>query len=132
MLIMATLIEKPTLIQAAGQPPKTIKEFVGRVNSGTTAVSIARMQSPPGWSEPGQKPEFDEYTVVLKGCLHVKLEDRVLDVKAGQAVIIAAGEWVQYSSPSSEGAEYIAVCLPAFSMNLVHRDSSSPAPKRIR
>jgi len=119
---MATLIEKTTLIQAAGQPPKTIEEFIGRVNSGTSAVSIARMKSPPGWSEPGQKPEFDEYIVVLRGRLHVKLRNRELDVKAGQAVIVPAGEWVQYSSPAAEGAEYIAVCLPAFSMELVHRD----------
>ena len=119
---MATLIEKSTLIQAAGQPPKTIEEFIGRINSGTSAVSIARMKSPPGWAEPGQKPEFDEYTVILKGCLHVKLKDSELDFKAGQAVIVPAGEWVQYSSPSPQGAEYIAVCLPAFSPNLVHRD----------
>jgi len=119
---MAKLIEKSTLIQAAGQPPKTIEEFIGRVNSGTSAVSIARMKSPPGWSEPGQKPEFDEYTVVLKGCLHVKLRDHELDVNAGQAVIITAGEWVQYGSPSLEGAEYIAVCLPAFSPDLAHGD----------
>ncbi len=122
MLIMATLIKKTTLIQAAGQPPKTIEEFIGRVNSGTSAVSIARMKSPPGWSEPGQTPEFDEYTVVLKGCLHVKLKHSGLDVKVGQAIFITAGEWVQYSSPSPEGAEYIAVCLPAFSPDLVHRD----------
>ena len=119
---MATLIEKASLIQAAGQPPKTIEEFIGRANSGTSALSIARMQSPPGWSEPGQQPEFDEYTVVLKGRLHIKFKDRELDVKAGQAIIITAGEWVQYSSPSPEGAEYIAVCLPAFSMDHVHRD----------
>src|SRR5512147_1204406 len=109
------LIQKPTVIQAAGTPPKQIEEFVGRVNSGTTAVSIARMRSPSGWSEPGQTPEFDEYTVVLRGSLHVKLKDREFDVKAGQAIIVEAGEWVQYSSPSSEGAEYIAVCIPAFS-----------------
>jgi mannose-6-phosphate isomerase-like protein (cupin superfamily) len=119
---MATLIENPTLIQAAGQPPKTIEEFIGRINSSTSAVSMARMKSPPGWSEPGQTPEFDEYTVVLKGCLHVKLRTGELDVKAGQAVVITGGEWVQYSSPSPEGAEYIAVCLPAFSMDFVHRD----------
>src|SRR3974390_560363 len=101
---MAILIQKPTVIQAAGQPPKTIEEFVGRVNSGTAAVSIARMKSPPRWSEPGQTPEFDEYTVVLRGSLHVKLKDVEYDVAAGQAIIVQAGEWVQYSSPSPEGA----------------------------
>lgn len=94
---MATFIHKPTSIEAAGQPPKSIEEFVGRVNSGTAAVSIARMKSPCGWSEPGQTPEFDEYTVVLQGCLHVKLKDRAFDVAAGQAIIVKAGEWVQYS-----------------------------------
>ncbi len=119
---MATHIQKPTTIQAAGQPPKSIEEFIGRVNLGTTAVSIARMKSPAGWSEPGQTPEFDEYTVVFRGSLHVRLKDREFDVQAGQAVIVRAGEWVQYSSPSPEGAEYIAVCLPAFSPETVHRD----------
>ena len=123
---MATLIQEPTSIQAAGQPPKSIEEFIGRVNSDTTAVSIARMKSPPGWSEPGQTPEFDEYTVVLRGALHVEVKDGEFDVAAGQAVIVEAGEWVQYSSPSSEGAEYIAVCIPAFSPETVHRDTSSP------
>ena len=97
---MATFIQKPTIIQAAGQPPKSIEEFIGRVNSGTAAVSIARMKSPSGWSEPGQTPEFDEYTVVLRGSLHVKLKDAEYDVAAGQAIIVKAGEWVQYSSPS--------------------------------
>ena len=120
--IMATYIPKPTTIQAAGQPPKSIEEFVGRVNSNTTAVSIARMKSPPGWSEPGQTPAFDEYTVVLRGSLHVKTKDATFDVSAGQAVIVKAGEWVQYSSPSPEGAEYIAVCIPAFSPETVHRE----------
>jgi mannose-6-phosphate isomerase-like protein (cupin superfamily) len=120
---MATLIQKPTTIQAAGQPPKLIEEFIGRVNSGTTAVSIARMKSPSGWSEPGQTPQFDEYTVVLRGSLHVKLKGQEFDVVAGQAIIVQAGEWVQYSSPSPEGAEYIAVCLPAFSPETVHRDT---------
>jgi len=119
---MAALVPKPTVIHAAGQPPKSIEEFVGRVNSDTTAVSIARMKSPSGWSEPGQTPEFDEYTVVLRGCLRVKLEDQEFDVGANQAIIVKAGEWVQYSTPSPEGAEYIAVCLPAFSPNSVHRD----------
>ena len=111
---MALFIPKPTTIQAAGQPPKLIEEFIGLVNSGTPAVSIARMRSPCGWSEPGQRPEFDEYTVVLRGCLHVKLKDKEFDVEAGQAIIVEVGEWVQYSNPSPEGSEYIAVCLPAF------------------
>ena len=119
---MATYIQKPTIIEAAGQPPKSIEEFIGRVNSGTAAVSIARMKSPSGWLEPGQTPEFDEYTVVLQGCLHVKLKDRAFDVAAGQAIIVKAGEWVQYSSPDPAGAEYIAVCSPAFSPETVHRE----------
>ena len=118
---MATFIQKATLIEAAGQPPKLIEEFIGRVNSGTTAVSIARMKSPAGWSEPRQTPEFDEYTVVLRGCLHARLKDAEYDVGAGQAIIVKAGEWVQYSSPSPDGAEYIAVCIPAFSPESVHR-----------
>ena len=121
---MGTHITTPTVIQAAGQPPKSIEEFIGRANSNTSAVSIARMKSPPGWSEPGQTPEFDEYTVVLLGSLHVKLKDQEFDVKAGQAMIVQAGEWVQYSTPSAGGAEYFAVCLPAFSPSLVHRDGS--------
>ena len=119
---MPATLFKPTRIEAAGQPPKVIEEFIGRVNSGTSSVSIARMKSPQGWSEPGQRPEFDEYTVVLRGQLHVKLSDQELDVAAGQAIIISAGEWVQYSTPADGGAEYIAVCLPAFSPTLVHRD----------
>jgi mannose-6-phosphate isomerase-like protein (cupin superfamily) len=119
---MATLIEKPEIIQAVGTPPKQIEEFVGRVSSNTEAVSIARMKSSSGWQEPGQKPLFDEYTVVLKGSLHVDLRDGAFDVRAGQAIIIHAGEWVQYSTPSPEGAEYIAVCLPAFSTDTVKRD----------
>ena len=120
---MAAFFPKPTVIQAAGQPPKSIEEFIGRVNSGTGTVSIARMKSPPGWSEPGQTPEFDEYTVVLRGCLHIKLKDVAYDVTAGQAIIVKAGEWVQYSSPSLGGAEYIAVCTQAFSPDKVHRDN---------
>jgi mannose-6-phosphate isomerase-like protein (cupin superfamily) len=120
---MATFIHQPTIIQAAGQPPKSIEEFIGLVNSGTAAVSIAQMKSPSGWLEPGQTPEFDEYTVVLRGCLHVKLKDTAFEVAAGQAIIVKAGEWVQYSSPDPAGAEYIAVCLPAFSPQTVHRDS---------
>lgn len=119
---MATFIQKPTTIEAAGDPPKSIEEFIGRVNSGTEAVSIARMQSPSGWSEPGQTPEFDEHTVVLRGSLHVRLKDAEFDVGAGQAIIVQAGKWVQYSSPSPEGAEYIAVCIPAFSPETVHRE----------
>jgi mannose-6-phosphate isomerase-like protein (cupin superfamily) len=120
---MATHIEKPTRIQAAGQPPKSIEEFIGRVNSKTEALSIARMVSPSGWTEPGQTPEFDEYTVVLRGSLRVKLKDREMDVAAGEAIVVEGGEWVQYSTPGREGAEYIAVCLPAFSPAIVHRDS---------
>ena len=119
---MATFIQKPTIIEAAGQPPKSIEEFIGRINSGTTAVSIARMKSPSGWLEPGQTPAFDEYTVVLQGCLHVKVKDADYDVAAGQAIIVKAGEWVQYSSPDPAGAEYVAVCIPAFSPQTVHRD----------
>ena len=119
---MAKVIEQPTLVEAAGVPSKTIEEYIGRVNSDTASLSIARMKSPSGWSEPGQKPEFDEFTVVLHGVLHIRLKDREFDVAAGQAVSISAGEWVQYSSPHPEGAEYLAVCLPAFSPELVHRD----------
>ena len=115
-------IQKPTVIRAAGSPPKQIEEFVGRVNSRTNEVSIARMTSPAGWSEPGQTPEFSEYTVVLRGTLKVKLKDKELDVSAGQAIVVDAGEWVQYSTPDAGGAEYIAVCLPAFSPENVHRD----------
>ena len=125
--LMATLISEPTTIQAAGQPPKLIEEFIGQVNSKTAAVSIARMKSPSGWSEPGQTPEFDEYTVVLRGSLHVKLKDQEFDVEAGQAIIVEVGEWVQYSTPSPGGAEYIAVCIPAFSPEIVHRDQDGKA-----
>ena len=120
---MPKLIEKPTVIQAAGNKPKTIEEYVGRVNSGHQAVSIARMKSPEGWQEPGQKPQFEEITVVLGGVLQVDHEGGVLEVRAGQAVVTKPGEWVRYSSPTAEGAEYIAVCLPAFSPDTVHRDS---------
>ncbi len=119
---MATFIAAPTVIEAAGTPPKRIEEFIGQVNSSTEVISIARMKSPSGWSEPGQTPEFDEYTVLLGGILHVRLKDREFDVPAGQAIIVYAGEWVQYSTPSPQGAEYIAVCLPAFSPDTVHRD----------
>jgi mannose-6-phosphate isomerase-like protein (cupin superfamily) len=119
---MAKFIPQPTRIEAAGNKPKLIDEFIGRVNSGTDGISIARMQSPSGWKEPGQTPEFDEYTIVLSGQLRVKTKEEVLDVKAGQAVIAYRNEWVQYSSPGPEGAEYIAVCLQAFSPETVHRD----------
>jgi mannose-6-phosphate isomerase-like protein (cupin superfamily) len=119
---MPTHIAKPTRIVAAGNLPKTIDEYVGRVNSKTDAVSIAHMRSPAGWIEPGQTPEFDEYTLVLRGVLHVKHARGELDVQAGQAVVTRRGEWVQYSSPSPEGAEYVAVCVPAFSPDTVHRD----------
>ena len=120
---MPTHIEKPTIVAAAGNKPKIIEEFVGRVNSKTVGASIAKMTSPSGWVEPGQTPEFDEYTVVLRGSLRVTTRGGVVDVGAGQAVITPAGEWVQYSTPGAEGAEYIAVCLPAFSMDTVHRDA---------
>jgi ethanolamine utilization protein EutQ len=116
-----TLISKPTRIEAAGNKPKIIQEFVGRVNSGTDALSVAHMNSPAGWVEPGQTPQFDEYTIVLKGMVRVTHKDGGIDVNGGQAVISHAGEWVQYSTP--EGAEYIAVCFPAFSPDSVHRDS---------
>ena len=120
---MPELIPTPTRIVAAGNKPKAIDEYVGRVNSRTTALSIAHMRSPAGWEEPGQRPEFDEYTLVLKGMLRVSHEGGSLDVHAGQAVVARAGEWVSYASPESDGAEYVAVCLPAFSPDTVHRDS---------
>ncbi len=120
---MPTLISQPTRIQAAGNKPKLIDEYIGRVNSKTPGVSVAHMRSPQGWLEPGQTPEFDEFTIVLKGSLRVAHQTGTFDVAAGQAVIAHAGEWVQYSTPGAEGAEYIAVCLPAFSMESVHRDA---------
>lgn len=120
---MPTHIQQPSIVQAAGNKPKIIEEYVGRVNSSTESLSVARMKSPSGWVEPGQTPEFDEYTVVLHGTLRVASRNGTIDVHAGQAVIAHAGEWVQYSTPGPEGAEYIAVCLPAFSMNTVHRDN---------
>jgi mannose-6-phosphate isomerase-like protein (cupin superfamily) len=120
---MATLVPTPTKIEAAGNKPKIIEEYIGRVNTKTGSTSIARMQSPAGWVEPGQTPEFDEFTLVLKGMLRVKTATQSLDVRAGQAVIAHRGEWVQYSSPQEGGAEYVAVCLPAFSPDTVHRDS---------
>ncbi len=119
---MPKLIEIPTTMTAAGNLPKVIEEYIGRVNSNTEAVSIARMKSPSGWIEPGQTPEFDEYTIVLNGLLRVTTRTGVLDVKAGQAVITRRNEWVRYSTPGPEGAEYIAVCIPAFSPGFVHRD----------
>ncbi len=123
IVLMAILIKQPTVIKAAGNKPKQIKEFIGRVNSKTSAVSVAQMISPSGWVEPGQTPEFDEYTVVLKGTLTVKTKKETFEVKVGQAVITRKGEWVQYSTPGPEGAEYIAVCLPGFAPDIVHRDA---------
>jgi ethanolamine utilization protein EutQ len=119
---MPILISSPTRVTAAGNKPKLIDEYVGRVNSQCEQVSIAHMRSPGGWQEPGQTPEFDEYTIVLKGSLRVEHQNGVLDVKAGQAVVASGGEWVRYSTPDPEGAEYIAVCLPAFSPGTVHRE----------
>lgn len=119
---MPTSIPFPTVVAAAGTKPKRIEEFVGRVNNGEDRLSIARMRSPAGWEEPGQTPEFDEYTLVLAGLLRVESREGVLDVPAGQAVLTRAGEWVRYSTPGPEGAEYVAVCLPAFSPATVHRD----------
>ena len=120
---MPEFIEAPSVIEAAGNKPKIIEEYVGRVNSGGSDVSVARMRSPGGWEEPGQRPDFDEYTIVLRGLLRVKSEGGTFDVRAGQAVVTRRGEWVQYSTPEEEGAEYVAVCLPAFSPDTVHRDS---------
>lgn len=120
---MPRLIDAPAVVQAAGEPPKRIEEYAGRVRSGHGSVSVARMVSPSGWQEPGQRPEFEEVTVVLRGMLKVEHEKGALEVRAGQAVITAPGEWVRYSSPEPDGAEYVAVCLPAFSMESVHRDA---------
>lgn len=119
---MPILIQNPTQIKAAGNKTKIIKEFIGRVNSKTKDLSIAHMQSPSGWVEPGQTPEFDEYTIVLKGMLRITSKSGTLDVRAGQGVIVHKSEWVQYSTPEAEGAEYFAICLPAFSPETVHRD----------
>jgi ethanolamine utilization protein EutQ len=121
---MPTLIAQPTRIKSAGNKPKLIDEYVGRVNSQTTSASVAHMRSPSGWLEPGQTPAFDEFTIVLNGTLRVEHKGGSLDVAAGQGVIVHAGEWVRYSTPKDGGAEYIAVCLPAFSMDTVHRDPS--------
>jgi mannose-6-phosphate isomerase-like protein (cupin superfamily) len=120
---MPTLILQPTVVAAVGTKPKRIEEYAGRVNSGHTGVSVARMQSPEGWEEPGQRPEFEEITVVLQGMLRVDHDGGTLDVRAGQAVVAAPGEWVRYSSPEPGGAEYVAICLPAFSPATVHRDA---------
>jgi len=119
---MPTRIEKPMRIEAAGNKPKLIDEYVGRVNSGTSETSVAHMRSPGGWQEPGQTPQFDEFTVVLRGLLRVEHVGGSIDVRAGQAVIAHKGEWVRYSTPEADGAEYIAVCVPAFSPETVHRD----------
>lgn len=121
---MPTLIAKPTTITAAGNKPKRIDEYVGRVNNGEARLSVAHMRSPGGWVEPGQRPDFDEYTVVLRGVLRVEHEAGAIDVPAGQGILTRAGEWIRYSTPGDEGAEYIAVCLPAFSPETVHRDDA--------
>lgn len=123
---MPRLIDEPTTITSAGNKPKQIHEYAGRVNTGTDRLSVARMKSPAGWQEPGQRPEFEEITVVLEGALRVEHEAGVMEVKAGQAVIAEPGEWVRYSTP--EGAEYIAICTPAFSPDTVHRDDEETAP----
>jgi mannose-6-phosphate isomerase-like protein (cupin superfamily) len=120
---MPRLIDKPTLVPAVGNKPKTIEEYAGRVSSGHATVSVARMVSPEGWREPGQRPEFEEITVVLRGSLRVEFEGGAFDVRQGQALVASPGEWVRYSSPEPGGAEYIAVCLPAFSPATVHRDA---------
>ncbi len=122
---MPTLVATPVLVTAAGTPPKQIREYVGRVASQSEAASVARMTSPAGWSEPGQRPDFDEFTLVLRGRLHVEHEAGRLVVEAGQGVIARRGEWVRYSSPDPEGAEYVAVCVPAFALDLAHRDTET-------
>ena len=119
---MPHLIAAPSVIQAAGNKPKRIEEFAGHVNSGHTQVSVARMVSPGGWQEPGQRPEFEEITVVLRGLMRVEYEGGTLEVRAGQAVVTKPGEWIRYSTPEPDGAEYLAVCVPAFSPDTVHRD----------
>ncbi|MBI5645815.1 MAG: cupin [Ignavibacteriae bacterium] len=124
---MPTFVSGPTIIESAGNLPKRIEEYFGRVNTGTAALSIARMTSPGGWVEPGQRPEFDEYTIVLAGMLRVEHADGSLEVRAGQAILTSAGEWVRYSTPEDGGAEYIAVCLPAFALETVHRDDDGHA-----
>jgi mannose-6-phosphate isomerase-like protein (cupin superfamily) len=121
---MPTIIKSPTKIEASGNKPKIIEEFIGKVNSSNEQISIAKMKSPAGWEEPGQTPEFDEYTLVLKGMLRVETKNKTYDIKTGEAIITHKGEWIKYSTPTPEGAEYIAVCLPAFSPDTVHRDKS--------
>ncbi|HZR25625.1 MAG TPA: cupin domain-containing protein [Vicinamibacterales bacterium] len=120
---MPKLIAAPTVIAAAGTKPKRIEEFIGRVNSHDNRVSVARMTSPTGWEEPGQRPEFEEITIVLRGMVRVHHEGGVIDVRAGQAIVTSPGEWIRYSTPEPDGAEYIAVCIPAFSPDTVHRDA---------
>lgn len=122
---MPRLIEEPVQVAALGDPPKTIDEFVGKASDGQETVSLAHMKSPPGWAEAGQRPEFDEYTIVLRGMVRVEHESGALDVHAGQAVHCRSGEWVRYSTPGPEGADYVSVCLPAFSFETVHRDPGS-------
>jgi mannose-6-phosphate isomerase-like protein (cupin superfamily) len=131
---MPTLISQPTVISAAGNLPKRIEEYAGRVNSGHSKISVARMVSPMGWAEPGQKPDFEEITVVLRGTLKVEHKDGVIEAKAGQAVVARSGEWVTYSTPYEGGAEYISVCLPAFSPGTVNRDASfvTTNPQQVR
>ena len=121
---MPRLIAAPAVVAAAGTKPKRIEEFAGRVNSGHAQVSVARMTSPTGWQEPGQRPDFEEITVVLRGMVRVEHDTGVLDVRAGQAVVTSPGEWIRYSTPEADGAEYVAICLPAFSPDTVHRDES--------
>src|SRR5262245_12618158 len=122
---MPQLIERPAIVEAAGNRPKRIEEYAGRASSGHAGVSVARMQSPPGWREPGQRPEFEEISLVLRGTLRVEHESGCFDVGAGQAVVARPGEWVRYSSPEPGGAEYVAICLPAFSPHTVHRDAEA-------
>jgi ethanolamine utilization protein EutQ len=124
MGISPTLLPKPARVAAAGTKPKLIDEYIGRVNSDTQAVSVAQMRSPQGWTEPGQTPDFDEYTLVLKGHLHIEYQGGTLDVREGQAVMAHKGQWIRYSTPSDGGAEYVAVCLPAFTLDAAHRDSA--------
>jgi mannose-6-phosphate isomerase-like protein (cupin superfamily) len=120
---MPRLVVSPSVIEAAGTKPKRIEEFIGRVNTGHTSLSVAHMKSPQGWQEPGQRPEFEEFTLVLRGALRVEHEGGVMDVGQGQAVVTSPGEWVRYSTPGEGGAEYVAICLPAFSPDTVHRDA---------
>ncbi|MDH3267668.1 MAG: cupin [Ignavibacteria bacterium] len=122
VITLPTIIKTPSGVECAGNKPKIIQEFIGRVNSSTTNISIAKMTSPAGWEEPGQTPEFDEYTLVLKGMLKVATKDKIFNVNEGQAIITYAGEWIRYSTPNPGGAEYVAICLPAFSPETVHRD----------